>query len=93
MAAAQNASQKTPLEAATVSEFVASCDRDVFQCEFIMRQAVLNNINTRNATSICIKDAHPRKEVIAWLQAHPETRQMATEDGLYTAYKDLYRCP
>jgi hypothetical protein len=26
------------------------------------------------------------------LTAHPETHAMATEDGLYTAYKSLYRC-
>jgi len=54
---------------------------------------VLNNINKKDAQSICIKDDHPRQPVIAWLKAHPETHKMPTEDGLYTAYKSLYRCP
>jgi hypothetical protein len=92
-AATQDAAQQmSPSEAATVSEFVASCDHDVFQCESRMRMAVLDKVITKDATSICIKDVHPQKPVIAWLRAHPETYKMATEDGLYTAYKSLYPC-
>jgi hypothetical protein len=92
-AAAQDAApQNAPSEAATVSEFIASCDRVNSQCEFTMRQAVLDKLITRDATSICMTDVHPQKAVIAWLKAHPETHSMATEDGLYTAYNSLYPC-
>ena len=86
-------SQKSPLEAGTISEFIPACDGNVFQCEYVMRNAVLNNINKKDAQSICIKDDHPRLSVITWLKAHPETHKMLTEDGLYTSYKSLYRCP
>ena len=85
--------RKSPSDAPTVSEFIATCDGDVFQCEYKMRNAVLNNINKKDAQSICIKDDHPRQPVIAWLKAHPETHKMPTEDGLYEAYKSLYPCP
>jgi hypothetical protein len=92
-AAAQDAAQqKSPFDAATVSEFVLACDRDVSQCAFRMRQAVLDKLITKDATSICFTDINPREPVIAWLRAHPETHKMATEDGLYEAYKSLYRC-
>lgn len=84
--------QKTASEAATVSKFVAACDRDAFQCEYKMRMAVLNKVNTRDATSICITDVRPRERVVAWLRAHPETSKMETEDGLYKAYVSLYPC-
>lgn len=85
--------RKAPSDAATVSEFIATCDGDLWGCEYKMRMAVLNNVNTRDATPICLTDAHPRTRVMAWLKAHPETYNMATEDGLYTSYKSLYRCP
>lgn len=91
--AAQNAAPLVkPSEAATISEFVAACDRDVSLCEFKMRMVVLDRLNTRDAPSICLNDAHPRTQVIAWLKAHPETLKMATDDGLFTAYQSLYSC-
>jgi hypothetical protein len=92
-AAAQHAAQQTsPSEAATVSEFVTSCDRNISQCAFTMREAVLDKLLTRDATSICFTNVNPQEPVIAWLRAHPETYNMATEDGLYVAYKSLYPC-
>jgi len=57
-----------------------------------MRMAVLNKLLTKDAKSICITDVHPQKPVMAWLTAHPETHAMPTEDGLYTAYENLYPC-
>jgi hypothetical protein len=85
--------QLAPFEAPTVAVFLASCDRDISQCEFTLRLALLDKLNTRDATSICEKEAHSEKPVIAWLKAHPETHAMATEDGIYAAYKSLYPCP
>jgi hypothetical protein len=92
--AAQNAiAQDAPFEAGTVRNFLASCDSDVSQCAFKLRLALLNKLNTRDATSVCIKDVRTQGPVIAWLKAHPETHAMATEDGIYAAYKSLYPCP
>ena len=84
--------QNGPADAATVNEFIATCDRDVSQCEHKMRLALLDKLITKDAVSVCLTDDHPQKPVIAWLKAHPETHTMATEDGLYTAYKSLYPC-
>lgn len=93
-ATAQNAAvQDAPFEAATVSDFLATCDRDTSQCDFKLRLTLLDKLNTRDATSVCLKGAHTHEPVIAWLKAHPETHPMATEDGIYTAYRSLYPCP
>ena len=83
----------TPLEAATVSDFLILCNKDTSQCDFKLRLALLNKLDARDATSVCIKDAHTEKPVIAWLAAHQETHAMATEDGIYAAYRNLYPCP
>ena len=93
-AAAQNVPrQQAPSDAATVGEFLAACESDASQCQFKLRLALLNKLNRSNATSVCIKVAHTQEPVIAWLKAHPETHAMATEDGIYAAYKSLYPCP
>ena len=77
----------------TVSGFLTSCDQDMSQCDFKLRQALLNNLNTRQATSVCLKGAHYQSAVLTWLKAHRETHAMATEDGIYAAYESLYPCP
>jgi hypothetical protein len=93
-ATAQNAAlQDAPFEAATVSDFLATCNWDTSQCDFKLRLTLLNKLNARDATSVCLKDAHTHAPVIAWLKAHPETHAMATEDGIYKAYTSLYPCP
>ena len=86
-------SQDVPFAAATVSEFLDSCDRDTSQCEFKLRLTLLDKLDARDATSVCIKDAHTRAPVIAWLKAHPQTHAWDPEDGIYAAYKALYPCP
>ena len=93
-AAAQKVEQQIkPSEAKTVGEFIPACERDASLCGFKLGMAVLNKLNTKDAISICLNDPYPQKPVIAWLKAHPETHKMETEDGLYTAYQNLYPCP
>jgi hypothetical protein len=92
-AAAQAPPQVAPFEAATVNQFLVSCDRDISQCDFKIRLALLDALHTPDATSVCLKGAHYQEPVIAWLKAHPETGTMATEDGIYAAFKGLYPCP
>lgn len=92
-AVAQYIQPRTAIDAVTVSDFIATCGRDNSLCEYKMRMAVLDKLKTRGATSICLTEVSPQKRVVAWLQAHPETHAMATEDSLYEAYKVLYRCP
>jgi hypothetical protein len=85
--------QGAPLDAITVSGFLASCDKDMSQCDFELRQALLNKLDIKGSPQVCLKDAHYQTAVITWLRAHPETHAMATDDGIYTAYKSLYPCP
>jgi hypothetical protein len=85
--------QDAPFEAQTVADFLTSCDRDTSQCAFKLRLTLLDKLNSRDAISVCIKDAHTQQPVITWLKAHSETHGMATEEGIYEAYKSLYPCP
>jgi len=92
-AVAQTPQQNAPFEAVTVNQFLASCGRDVSQCGFKIRMALLDKLHAPGATSVCLKGAHYREPVIAWLKAHPETSTMETEDGIYAALKALAPCP
>jgi len=92
-AAAEAQQRDAPFEAATVNQFLASCDRDMSQCDFKIRLALLDKLPAADATSVCMKGAHFQEPVIAWLKAHPETWTMETEDGIYVAFKGLYPCP
>jgi len=85
--------QDAPFTAATVREFLASCGHDMSQCDYTLRSVLLDRLNGKDATSLCLKGAHYQEPVIAWLKAHPETAPMPTEDGIYTAFKSLYPCP
>ena len=85
--------QDAPFTAATVREFLALCGHDMSQCDYTVRSALLDKLNGKDATSVCLKGAHYQEPVIAWLQAHPQTAAMATEDGIYAAFKSLYPCP
>jgi hypothetical protein len=85
--------QDAPFEAATVSDFLASCGRDTSQCEFKLRLTLLDKLNASGESPICLKDVHTREPVIAWLKTHPETHAMPTEDGIFAAYSSLYPCP
>jgi hypothetical protein len=91
--AAQAQPQDAPFEAATVNQFLASCGRDMSQCDFKIRLALLDKLPAPDGTSVCLKGAHYQEPVLAWLTAHPETGSMATEDGIYAAFKGLYPCP
>jgi hypothetical protein len=82
-----------PLEATTVGGFLAGCDKDMSQCDFELRQALLNKLDIKGPAQVCLKGAHYQTAVITWLRAHPETHAMVTDDGIYTAYKSLYPCP
>lgn len=85
--------QDAPFEAPTVQGFLAACGRDMSQCDFEIRMALLDKLPDRNASSVCLKGAHYQQSVIDWLQHHAESWPMATEDGIYAAFRSLYPCP
>jgi hypothetical protein len=85
--------QDAPFEAATVQGFLAACGRDMSQCDFEIRMALLDKLPAKNAGSVCLKGAHYQQPVIDWLKHHAESWPMATEDGIYTAFRSLYPCP
>ena len=91
--AAQAQQQDAPFEAGNVDQFLKSCGRDMSQCDSKIRLALLDKLLAPDATSVCLKGAHYQQPVIAWLRAHPETSNLETEDGIYTAFKALYPCP
>jgi hypothetical protein len=91
--AAPGLHQDAPFEAATVQVFLAACDRDISQCDFKLRMALLDKLPAPDGSSVCLKDAHYQDPVIAWLKQHRETWPMATEDGIYVAFRSLYPCP
>ena len=82
-----------PFEAGSVREFLSSCGHDMSQCDFEIRTALLDKLHEPDATSVCLKGAHYQAPVIAWLEDHTESWSMPTEDGIYTAVKNLYPCP
>ena len=93
VAAAQNAmAQDAPFEAETVGIFLASCDSDVSQCGLSYGWRFEQAQHERRDFGLYQGRPHSGP-VIAWLKAHPETRAMATEDGIDAAYKSLYPCP
>src|SRR5271170_1155097 len=51
-AAAQTPNQDAPFEAATVNQFLASCGRDMSQCDFKIRLALLDKLPAPDGTSV-----------------------------------------
>jgi hypothetical protein len=48
---------------------------------------------TLNGTAdICLPSTDYTAAVLEWLNAHPETHGMLTEDGIYLSLKTIYRC-
>ena len=92
-AGAQTPLQNAPFEAVTVDQFLVSCGRDLSQCDFKIRMALLDKLHAPGATSICLKGAHYHQPVLDWLKVHPETSTLETEEGIYRAFKALYPCP
>ena len=92
-AMAANTQQDAPFEAATVQAFLTACERDSSQCDYEIRETLLDKLPAQGAVSVCLNGAHYQKPVIAWLKAHPESQPMATEDGIYAAIRSLYPCP
>lgn len=88
-----NGQHQAPFEAATVTPFLQACARDMSQCDYTIRMTLLDKLPGKDATSVCLKDAHYQQSVLSWLKAHPETGKMATEDGIYAAFRALYPCP
>ena len=85
--------QDAPFESPTVRDFLGACTRDMSQCDYEIRAVLLDKLHARDATSVCLKGAHYQQAVISWLQDHSETWPMATEDGVYAAFRSLYPCP
>lgn len=87
---------KAPWNASTIAEFLSNCPPDSQLCKFEIRSVLLDKLLTRSsaqdATKVCITSGHFQQAILDWLQAHPETHKMKTEDGIYAAYVYLYPC-
>ena len=60
-----------PWQAPDVKMFLTSCAADSVQCDFEVRNVLLNRMNTRDSTPVCIKGGHFQQPVVAWLRGDP----------------------
>ena len=103
-AAAQTASQSiktdttasvrdTAYDTTSVQQFLTVCNNDTaHQCGLEISAALLDKLDARNATSVCMANGHYEKPVVTWLKDHSDSWSMPTEDGIYAAFKSLYPC-
>ena len=87
--AAQSA--PSPLEAATVRDFVLYCQSDRSSCSDAVGLAFLQDSYQH---SICFPNskADYTLPAIAWLEGHPETAPMNRNSGILLALKTVYHC-
>ena len=81
-----------PLSAKTAGEFAADCLANEASCADMVGKSLMDNMNLASTTSICLPGTDYAHGVIYWLNAHPETAAMNTEDGIFLALKTIYAC-
>ena len=85
------AAQQSPLDAPTISAFLAACKINQSSCSSAVGAAALTGAMNG---SLCLTNSTNdyTLPVIAWLGAHGETAAMKTHDGLMLALKTVYPC-
>jgi hypothetical protein len=78
--------------AATVNDFLAACRADQAGCMAQIGSAFLTHMNDDGDDTVCLNDVNYGRPVPAWLDSHPETHTMPTENGIYLALQKLYPC-
>lgn len=91
-AAGQQANSRSPFLAVTAGDFANACKNEKGGCADMIGEVLLNEILYSNTAHICLPDANYPDRIPTWLLAHPETSQMAVQDGIYLAITTLYRC-
>jgi hypothetical protein len=78
--------------ASTVRQFLTACTIDQGACVDEVGTALMDKMDYTGTSNVCIQSPDYGGAVPKWLSAHPETSNMATEDGIYLAIKTLYPC-
>jgi hypothetical protein len=78
--------------APTVGEFLNACRRDQSGCVEEVGTALLDKLTMDGTAAVCLPSTNYAAAVPGWLNSHPETHNMPTEDGIYLTLKTLYPC-
>jgi hypothetical protein len=88
--------QPTPVilasNAPTIAAFLSACGADQAGCADEVGTALLDEMKYDGTSTLCLPSPDYAQPAISWLNAHPEDRGMATEDGIFLALKTLYAC-
>ena len=78
--------------APTVNDFLFVCRTNQSSCANEIGAAMMDKMPFNGTANICLSSTDYTVSVPAWLNAHPETHSMPTEDGIYLTLKKLYPC-
>jgi len=78
--------------APTVGDFLNACRSDQSGCADEVGTALLDKMTLDGTAAVCLPSPDYATAVPGWLNAHPETHGMPTEDGIYLTLKTLYPC-
>jgi hypothetical protein len=81
-----------PFSAVTVKDYLASCKIHSDTCALEVGNALMDKIDFRGASQVCLNSGYDAHAILDWLISHPETHRMPTEDGIYLAMRSLYPC-
>ena len=81
-----------PFSAVTVKDYLATCIIHNDTCALEVGNALIDKIDLRGASQVCLNSGYDAHEILDWLISHPETHGMPTEDGIYLAMRSLYPC-
>ena len=78
--------------APTIGDFLNACRSNQTGCEDEVGAALLDKMNSNRPSDICLPSTDYTAAVPVWLNSHPETYNMPTEDGIHLSLKTLYPC-
>jgi hypothetical protein len=78
--------------APTINDFLIACKSDHGACVDEIGNAVMGKMTFDGSSNVCFTSPSYGEPVIGWLNSHPETSKMATEDGIFKALQAIYPC-
>jgi len=78
--------------APTVGDFLNDCIGNQSECVDEVGTALLDKMTLDGTAAVCLPSPDYAAGVLVWLDSHPETHNMPTEDGIYLTLKRLYPC-
>jgi hypothetical protein len=78
--------------ALTIDDFLIACRGDQIGCADKVGTALMDKMTFDGTANICLPSTDYAEAVPEWLNSHPETHKMPTEDGIFLSLKNLYYC-